>query len=102
MKLSWNTQFLNVADVNTAVRQPTQYLLTIENPLGKEGTVTFPEEDWWKCDDPAVKVKRLSDMMGASEGTYEIEYRPLVPTGPNGEVKESRYCRMCYDEMEDE
>ena len=75
--------------LNTAVRQPTQYLLTIENPLGKEGTVTFPEEDWWKCDDPAVKVKRLSDMMGASEGTYEIEYRPLVPTGPNGEVKES-------------
>jgi hydrocephalus-inducing protein len=75
--------------LKTAVRQPTQYLLTIENPLGKEGVVTFPE-DWWKCDDPAVKVKRLSDMMGATEGTYEVEYRPLVPTGANGDSKEAQ------------
>ena len=67
--------------LKTAVRQPTQYLLTIENPLGPGEPVTFPEEHWWRCDDPAVKVKRLSDMMGATEGTYEIEYRPLVATG---------------------
>ena len=75
--------------LKTAVRQPTQYLLTIENPLGKEGVVTFPEENWWKCDDSAVKVKRLSDMMGATEGTYEVEYRPLVPSGTNGAAKEA-------------
>ena len=75
--------------LKTAVRQPTQYLLTIENPLGKDGVVTFPEEGWWRCDDTAVKVKKLSDMMGKTEGTYEIEYRPLVPSGVDGASKEA-------------
>lgn len=80
--------------MKTAVRQPTQYLLTIENPLRSADTVTFEAGEegtsWWSCDDPAIKVRKLSDMTGKAEGTFEIEYRPLVPSGPGGAPKEAR------------
>ena len=79
-------------DMKTAVRQPTQHLLTIENPLRQSDTVSFETEEggpWWKCDDPAIKVRKLSDMTGKAEGTFEIEYRPLVPSGPGGTQKEA-------------
>jgi hydrocephalus-inducing protein len=80
--------------MKTAVRQPTQYLLTIENPLRPNDTVTFETDEagasWWMCDDPAIKVRKLSDMTGKAEGTFEIEYRPLVPSGPGGAPKEAR------------
>jgi hydrocephalus-inducing protein len=63
------------------VRQPAQSVITIENPFERHERVTFVEP-WWRCDDPCVRVRQLGDMSGRSEGTFEVEYRPLSLPAP--------------------
>ena len=65
--------------LETPVRQPVQELVTIENPLPADQVVHFADGDeWWTCEDPCVTVKRLVDMSGQGQGTFEVEFRPLV------------------------
>jgi hypothetical protein len=46
------------------------------------GSGTANSEDWWSCDSKAVRVKQLRPLSGNVEGSYEVEYRPIVlPTG---------------------
>ena len=59
-------------------RQVAKKIISIDNPL-KDGAVTFGE-DWWKCDNKNVKLRRIGEMAGNKEGTFELEYRPLVAT----------------------
>jgi hydrocephalus-inducing protein len=61
------------------VRQVAKKILNIDNPLGSEDAVTFGE-DWWKCDNECVRLTQIGSMAGSKEGTFEIEYRPLVTT----------------------
>jgi hydrocephalus-inducing protein len=63
------------------VRATASKIVTISNPLDASQPVTFPADDsWWKCDNPNVRVKQLGNMSGASEGNFEIRYRPLLPS----------------------
>ncbi|GMH58813.1 hypothetical protein TrST_g5240 [Triparma strigata] len=61
------------------VRQVAKKILNIDNPLGSEDAVTFGA-DWWKCDNECVRLTQIGSMAGSKEGTFEIEYRPLVTT----------------------
>uniref|UniRef100_A0A7S2QVW6 MSP domain-containing protein n=2 Tax=Triparma pacifica TaxID=91992 RepID=A0A7S2QVW6_9STRA len=61
------------------VRQVAKRILSIDNPLGVDKEITF-KEDWWKCDNEFVRLRPIGKMAGNKEGTFEIEYRPLVPT----------------------
>ena len=73
--------------IESPVRQTARYIIAAENPLPKDavvsmGSVGKPDE-WYTCDSKVVKVNELHPFSGYSEGSFEIEYRPLVPTaGP--------------------
>jgi hypothetical protein len=54
-------------------------IITVDNPLGPDQAVTFGE-NWWKCDNPCVRLTELGSMQGNKEGTFELEYRPLKTT----------------------
>ena len=61
------------------VRQVAKKILTIDNPLGADKGITF-RDNFWKCDNEFVRLRRIGEMAGNKEGTFEIEYCPLVPT----------------------
>ena len=61
------------------VRQVAKRILSIDNPLGADKEINF-KDDWWKCDNEFVRLRQIGEMAGNKEGTFEIEYRPLVPT----------------------
>jgi len=65
------------------VRQSVAKIITLENPLPSDDDVAF-EGEWWKCDDPNVRVRKISPVAGCAEGTFEVEYRPLVLTNVDG------------------
>lgn len=69
---------ISALNLEAPVRQTARRLITIENPLPKDVSVTFPE-DWWRCDNPHVKLARVGTMQGSPEGVFEVEFRPLVP-----------------------
>lgn len=69
-------------------RQSTKHLITVENPLAAEREVELPAE-WWKCDSPNVRLKESSPLTGNTEGTFELEYRPLVVTA-EGEPEKAK------------
>ena len=60
------------------VRQTVQSVVVIENPLPATTPVTFGD-DWWKCENPCIRIRPLGEMSGSQEGAFEVEYRPLVP-----------------------
>jgi len=67
------------------VRQTARYIISVENPLPSSGnTVTMGSTgkpaDWWTCDCKYVRVNEMTTLSGNSEGTFEVEYRPLMPT----------------------
>jgi hypothetical protein len=78
----------------TAVRQSTTTTIRIENPFyGTQKEVIFqtsedrekendvaPRVSWWTCDSPFVRVTPLNEFKSNREGTFEVEYRPLVAT----------------------
>jgi hypothetical protein len=43
------------------------------------GSVQRPSE-WWTCDSKAVNLVELSPLTGNTEGSFEIQYRPLLLT----------------------
>ena len=69
---------ISALTLEAPVRQTARRLITIENPLPKDVSVTFPD-DWWHCDNPHVKLAKVGTMQGAPEGVFEVEFRPLVP-----------------------
>ncbi len=60
------------------MRQVAQRTLTITNPLGDEKIVFGAP----KCAHRGIKVTQLGDFTGKSEGSFSVEYLPLVPTAP--------------------
>ena len=53
------------------VRQITRCLITVDNPLPKDATITFADK-WWNCDDPNIRVHPVGSMTGKSEGVFEV------------------------------
>jgi hydrocephalus-inducing protein len=70
--------------MESSVRQSARHLITVENPLqyGPPITMGVPNNpnDWWSCDSKSIRVKQLVPISGNSEGSFEVEYRPLIPT----------------------
>lgn len=78
-------EVLDTIAIESPVRQTARYVLTCENPLSRLDNVTLgsvakPNEDWWSCDSKMVKINELSTFSGNPEGSFEIEYRPLLQT----------------------
>jgi len=64
------------------VRQVAKKIITIDNPLAEGSDVSFAEGDgWWKCDNECVKLTKMGEMKGNKEGTFELQYRPLLQNG---------------------
>ena len=77
-------EVLETVAIESPVRQTARYIITVENPLPRDmpiamGSLAKPAE-WWSCDCPYIKVNELNALSGNSEGTFEVEYRPLKPT----------------------
>mmetsp|Transcript_2050 Transcript_2050/g.4151 ORF Transcript_2050/g.4151 Transcript_2050/m.4151 type:complete len:2040 (-) Transcript_2050:7-6126(-) len=84
----------SIIRLESPVRQKTCTIIAIENPFhGTQVNVAFEPENetgsfesavpscsWWKCDSPYVRVRALNVFSENREGTFEIEYRPLIPT----------------------
>lgn len=78
-----SAEVLNTINLESSVRQSARHLLSIENPLDSCTVVTMGASEgaeWWSCDSKSIRVKELVGLSGNSEGSYEIEYRPLTPT----------------------
>lgn len=74
---------LETITMESPVRQTARYIITVENPLGPHvpvnmGTAGAPH-NWWTCDSKFVKINELAPISGNTEGTFEVEYRPLLP-----------------------
>lgn len=70
---------VNTLHFDAPIRQAVKKIVTIENPFPKEFEINFLEDDkWWKCDNVDIRVRRLSELTGHCEGSFEVEYRPLV------------------------
>merc|ERR1712178_175685 len=93
--------FYNITgSLEAPVRQTATKVVTIQNPFGAEKVLTFPEDGaegalpgghgWWQCDNTDVQVVRLGDMTASQEVTFEVRYRPLVPS--EGEADLSIFC----------
>ena len=82
-------EVLDVIKMESPVRQTARYVITADNPLTTEdvvmGTQQKPDEDWWTCDSKFIRVKELSRFSGNTEGSFEVEYRPLIPTAQPSE-----------------
>lgn len=77
-------EVLEVFTVEAPVRQCARAIITVENPLSGDipvnmGSIAKPTE-WWTCDSKFMRVNELTGLSGNHEGTFEVEFRPLVPT----------------------
>ena len=75
--------------LESSIRQVARRLITIDNPLPADMPLTFPDE-WWTCDDPDVQLVQLGEMQGNTEGTFQVEYRPLVADATGAPPKETQ------------
>lgn len=77
-------EVLETIVIESPVRQTARYIITVENPLPKDAIVTMGSmakpTEWWSCDSPYIKVNELTALSGNTEGTFEVEFRPLKPT----------------------
>jgi len=75
---------LETVNIESPVRQSARYVITVENPLPADTVVTMGSiakpDEWWSCDSKVINFKELSPLSGNPEGSFEIEYRPLMPT----------------------
>jgi hypothetical protein len=78
------------------VRQTARTLIMVDNPLPKDSPVTFAE-NWWSSTCPHVRLSRVGSMSGSSEGVFELEYRPLVPTDAAGQPQEFALTFECAE-----
>lgn len=82
------SEVLETFNVEAPVRQVARAIITVENPLFTEnvaismGSLAKPAE-WWTCDSKYMRVNELSPLSGNREGTFEVEFRPLVVTHNN-------------------
>ncbi|OQR93153.1 hydrocephalus-inducing protein, partial [Thraustotheca clavata] len=60
------------------VRQTVKKLITIENPFPAHTIIQFDEKSFWSCSNSSIRVRRVGEMTGRSEGAFEVEYRPLL------------------------
>ena len=81
-------EVIETIKIEAPVRQSARYIVGIENPLAisrpdiaiEMGSSSKPDE-WWTCDSKFVRLKELTSFTpGSTEATFEIEYRPLLPT----------------------
>ena len=76
-------EVLETITMDSPVRQTARYIITVENPLPPNVPVNMvtagPTNDWWSCDSKFIKINELAPLSGNSEGTFEVEYRPLLP-----------------------
>ncbi|RHY53725.1 hypothetical protein DYB38_002829 [Aphanomyces astaci] len=64
------------------VRQSVKKVITIENPFPDSTPIPFDDSvKWWRCSSPCVRVRRLGELTGRTEGSFEVEYRPLLHVG---------------------
>ena len=69
--------------IESCVRQSAKYVLLLENPLPSDAIIDMDchsDDSWWSCDSDCIRVKELTPLNGATEGSFEVEYRPLVVT----------------------
>jgi hypothetical protein len=74
---------LETIELESSARRTARYNISIDNPLPSDAVVTMGSgkpDDWWSCDSKVVRVKELVPLSGHSEGSFEVEYRPLAPT----------------------
>eukprot|EP00753_Platysulcus_tardus_P018896 PLAT7033.13.p2 GENE.PLAT7033.13~~PLAT7033.13.p2 ORF type:complete len:1497 (-),score=833.67 PLAT7033.13:92-4582(-) len=76
--------------LSSIARQSTTKLITLTNPLPADVKVDWEEP---RCEHPAIRLRPLRDMSGATEGSFELEYRPLLATGDDEE--ETRLTLSC-------
>jgi hydrocephalus-inducing protein len=82
------SEVLETFTVEAPVRQTARAIITVENPLFAEnipvnmGSLSKPVE-WWSCDSKYMRVNELTPLSGNREGTFEVEYRPLMITQNN-------------------
>jgi hydrocephalus-inducing protein len=83
------SEILETITIESPVRQTARYVITVENPLPSTTPVTMgsvnnnsasKQVDWFTCDSKYIKVNELLGLSGNIEGSFEIEYRPLLPT----------------------
>ncbi|KAL3657260.1 hypothetical protein V7S43_017769 [Phytophthora oleae] len=61
------------------VRQSVRKTIAIENPFGPQRQINFVDKvRWWKCSSSSIRVRQLGEISGRSEGSYEVEYRPIL------------------------
>ena len=79
-------EVLETVSLESSARQSARAVLTLENPLPATETVTMGgggasgSSSYWSCDSPFVRIRELTPLSGNSEGSFEVEYRPLAPT----------------------
>ena len=70
--------------MESPVRQTARSIITLENPLPASVAVGMGKSgdgnNWWTSDSKFIRVTQLSGLSGNSEGSYEIEFRPLAVT----------------------
>ena len=75
------------------VRQTSKQVLRISNPL--DSTVELPDDDsWWSCGSPDVRVVLLRPLRAQMDGTFDVEYRPLVATKGAGDEDDDEVTAM--------
>lgn len=78
-------------NLDTVVRQTAKHTLLIENPLqmGEEISLEATKDrKWWTCDNPYIRVTEVIPLSGNAEGSFLVEYRPLLPTKPSMAVSD--------------
>ncbi|CAK4295658.1 unnamed protein product [Aphanomyces euteiches] len=60
------------------VRQSVKKLITMENPFPPTTSIDFEENKWWHCSSPCIRVRRVAELTGRPEGSFEVEYRPIL------------------------
>lgn len=74
---------LETIELESSARRTARYNINIDNPLPSDAIVTMGSgkpDDWWTCDSKVVRVRELVPLSGHTEGSFEVEYRPLAPT----------------------
>jgi hypothetical protein len=70
--------------IDSPIRQTSRYLVTVENPLPVKNVITMGSAlkptEWWTCGSKCVNVVEILRLSGNPEGSFDIQYRPLLPT----------------------
>ena len=84
MARATTTEVIETILMESPVRSAARSIITAENPLPRDAIVTMGSiqkpEEWWTCDSSTIRVKELVPFTGHPEGSFEVEYRPLVIT----------------------